>query len=77
MPEPESETVTCEALWRFEFQRERHLAISRVAKGITRNLRGCRGHPDLVLVIEAQFRGHFAGALPGLNDIAFGKRGRD
>ena len=63
-------------LRRFEFKRESDLAIARVAERISRDLRGRGCHADLVLVIETEFRGHFAGALARLNDIAFGARAR-
>ena len=64
MPDPESETVTSSRCGGSSSRDERHFAIARVAKGISRNLRSGGREANLILVIESKFRRHLAGALP-------------
>ncbi len=73
MPGPESLTRNFKALRRLYTHTENvNLAVARIAKRIARHLRGGGGHADLVLVVEAQLRGHFARALARLHHVAFG-----
>lgn len=50
---------------------EMNFPVARVPEGIPRHLRGGSGKSNLLLIVKAKQCGDFAGALPGLYNIAF------
>ena len=72
IPGPESDDRHFQPLRRLQFQRKRDLAIACIAERIPRHLRGRSRESYLVLIVQAQFRGHFACPLPRLHHITFG-----
>ena len=63
-----------EPLRRFQHQGERDFSVARVSECIPCNFGCSRRQPNLVLIVESKFRGHFASTLPGVNNVSFGDK---